>query len=73
MCALEGVLRTLPKNGGRIPDDICGQTNKHFNLGAAIAQWVLSSILAPRVRVPRAPSMLFSICVIEIVMRKERK
>ena len=31
------------------------------------------NILRPRVRIPSTPSMLFSIFIIEIVTRKERK
>ena len=46
-----------------------------FLLAAAIAPWyrLCSPSSGPRVQIPSKPSMLISICVIEIEMRKGRK
>ena len=46
-----------------------------FGWGGRHSSMVLSAptILRPWVRIPSTPSMLFSICIIEIVTRKERK
>ena len=43
--------------------------------GGRHSSMVLSAptILQPQVRIPTTPSTLFSICIIEFVMRKERK
>ena len=43
--------------------------------GGCHSSVVLSAptILQPQVQIPSTPSMLFSICIIEIVMRKEQK
>ena len=53
------------------------QRNLAFNyiLGGRHSSVVTSmaTILRLQVRIPRSPSMLFSICIIEIVLRIERK
>ena len=62
LCSRSGTLATDQSKSGR-------------DLGGCHSSVVSSAttILWPRVKIPSTPSMLLSICIIEIVTKKERK